>query len=257
MISGEQFSDREMFARNWRERERQQGIPGTDEEPEERPAGLGVGRVRDFEEPQAQSWRSVAGMLRRLDSQGALADEHRWKLTDAEHRAGLTISYPDVKPPAEQEQEQGQLGLFPESDTEIDHWARRQTPAGYPPSRYYEQHTHEEPALPGMELSPHEHARAAGMEYTFHPGGQWAEPHHRLDYNESYLKWAHHTSSHPGEIMFVRSESSGDAAAMHAVARKIAMEHPDVPLPRHSGIRTSEGVPWSQKEMRKYNEEEW
>lgn len=64
----------------------------------------------------------------------------------------------------------------------------------------------------------------------------------------------HPEAKHPGEIRMVRSYVPGAAGKMLETAEKLATEH-GYAFPKHSWDRTTKGVQWSQKQMRKRGEE--
>lgn len=141
-----------------------------------------------------------------------------------------------------------------------------------PDESYYKQDDNQQMVLPGMEMTPQQHVEAMGpavggsARLRYHSPTQThrIEVYHRnpagaLNFDEkSTLIWnGRQFPVGPGEIQLVHSEKPGTASKMHAVARRIASEHPDIAMPRHSEHRTEEGVAWSRKEMKKYGEQVW
>lgn len=136
---------------------------------------------------------------------------------------------------------------------------------------YYKQESHEQMALPGMEMTPKEHVEALGASVGGSARLSYHAPTltHRIEVShrnpggapsgdQSLLIWnGRQFPVGPGEIQLVHSSQRGTASKMHAVARRIASENADIAMPRHSVQRTDEGVAWSQKEMRKHGEQVW
>jgi hypothetical protein len=141
-----------------------------------------------------------------------------------------------------------------------------------PPAGYYSQKHGQQGVLPGMEMSPQEHVDAMAQRHGLtgtikHIGSahslELKDPSQPPTQSAAYLNWAGKREKlmSPGEVGMVNVEQSykrqGVADDMLTTAEKIAMEHPDIAMPKHSETRSDQGVKWSQNMMRKRGQQVW
>lgn len=174
----------------------------------------------------------------------------------------------------------------PEQTALFNRWEYSGNPPDEPdpraPEGYYRQsREHAQLAFPGMEMTPHDHARALGdllgaavdlrNRVHVHNGNQYRlhtiTIRRRSSRNPSMLHWWGHSGGmgagwarpyHPGEIDIVHSSVSGDAYRMLDLGNRLHLEHPDYyTRPRHSVNRTRPGLTWSRDQMERRGEEIW
>ena len=170
---------------------------------------------------------------------------------------------------------QGEMFGYSQNSNQKDLSPHREVLPDAPPN-YYKHGRDSQLALPGMESTIQDHINAledrtgGNAHYEHDPltdqhtiaisDDRWPNASQAAAHgNGAYLVWSGHRASDPGEIQMVQAgEHRGEAAAMHATARRISQENAmDVPTPRHSVLRTPEGMQWSRKEMKKYGEQVW
>lgn len=161
----------------------------------------------------------------------------------------------------------------------------RQAPDGYyaqPSSKIRQQ------ALPGMEMSVQDHLDALGKatgtrasiesgrvshRIALHEPSEHHGVHYTYGVERAHLSYNHERSEagerdsgdtvgsgieakHPGEIRMVKSNVPGAAGKMLETAERLANEH-GMAYPKHSWDRTTPGVRWSQKQMKRRGEQVW
>lgn len=135
-----------------------------------------------------------------------------------------------------------QLHHHPESPFHPDQWS-----TGDPDEDHWHQQSY------GGVPDPAPQAVLDWTGYTDRQPGWEARKHRQGEIKEASIGGLHGEGGQGAEDW----KGHGVMSAMFTTARRIAAEHPDVAEPRHSPLRTEQGVEWSQSQMRKHGEEVW